>query len=104
MLKKRTLKNEGKVKEKEDQIEQKVIDGLELDGLSGPCCGLSYENGKKAGVQEAQIEISRLVGELATKNREVASLKSSLEEFKNSNSKEPLIKSKQSCSNCKKII
>ena len=41
-MKKRTLKNEGKVKEKEDQIEQKVIDGLELFGLSGPCCGLSY--------------------------------------------------------------
>ena len=42
MQKKRALKKEIKVKEKEDQIEQKVIDGLELDGLSGPCCGLSY--------------------------------------------------------------
>ena len=92
------------MKEKENQVEQKVTDRLELFGLSGPCCGLSYENGKKAGVQEAQVEISRLVGELATKNTEIASLKSSLSEFKNLNSKEPLIKSKQSCSNCKKII
>ena len=92
------------MKDKENQVEQKVTDRLELFGLSGPCCGLSYENGKKAGIQEAQVEISRLAGELATKNTEVASLKSSLGEFKNSNSKEPLIKSKQSCSNCKKII
>ena len=80
------------MREKEDQIEQKVTNRLELFGLSGPCCGLSYENGKKAGIQEAQIEISRLVGELTTKNTVVASLTSSLEEFKNSNSKESLIK------------
>ena len=91
-LKKRTLKNEAKVKERENQIEQKVTDRLELFGLSGPCCGLSYENGKKAGVLEAQVEINRLVGELATKNTEVASLKSSLEELINSNSKISLIK------------
>ena len=80
------------MKEKENQIEQKVIDGLELNGLSGPCCGLSYENGKKAGLQEAQVEINRLVGELATRNTEGASLKSSLEELINSNSKISLIK------------
>ena len=80
------------MRKKEDQIEQKVTNRLELFGLSGPCCGLSYENGKKAGIQEAQEEISRLVGELTTKNTLVASLKSSLEEFKNSNSKEMLIK------------
>ena len=66
------------MREKEDQIEQKVTDRLELFGLSGPCCGLSYENGKKAGVQEAQVEISRLLGELTTKKTEVASLTSSL--------------------------
>ena len=80
------------MREKEDQIEQRVTNRLELFGLSGPCCGLSYENGKKAGIQEAQMEISRLVGELTTKNTEVASLTSSLEQFKNSNSKESLIK------------
>ena len=80
------------MREKEDQIEQRVTNRLELFGLSGPCCGLSYENGKKAGIQEAQVEISRLVGELTTKNTEVASLTLSLEEFKNSNSKESLIK------------
>ena len=50
------------------------------------------------------MEISRLVGELTTKKTEVASLTSSLEEFKNLNSNESLIKQKQSCSNCKKII
>ena len=80
------------MREKEDQIEQKITNRLELFGLSGPCCGLSYENGKKAGIQEAQVEISRLLGVLTAKNTEVASLTSSLEEFKNSNSKESLIK------------
>ena len=92
MLNKRTLKKEIKEKEKEGQIEQKVTNRLELFGLSGPCCGLSYEKGKEAGIQEAQVKVSRLLGELATKNTEVASLTSSLEEFKNSNSKESLIK------------
>ena len=92
MLKKRALKKDIKEKEKKDQIEQKVVDRLELVGLSGPCCGLSYENGKKAGVLEAQVEISRLLGELTTKNTEVASLTSSLKEVKNLNSKESLIK------------
>ena len=71
------------MRKKEDQIEQKVTNRLELFGLSGPCCGLSYEKGKEAGIQEAQIEISRLVGELTTKNTELASLTSSLKEFKN---------------------
>ena len=80
------------MRKKEDQIEQEVTNRLELFGLSGPCCGLSYEKGKEAGIQEAQVEINRLVGELTTKKTEVASLTSSLEEFKNLNSKEPLIK------------